>query len=191
MPRVEHSPVVVALNHQEVGLADVELGALGDFPHVGGHHEIMPPSLDKEAHIVGGVMGSVEGGDSHSRHFERNLLEDVHVVVLDAAGDIVVAQHPFEQLRSAIDAHVLVGAHDFVGVAHMVGVVVSENNSAYHIRRNTVARQHLEHRLGVDAGIDEHATLGIAQKCAVAAAAASQTYEMHRCIVVSHNSNHL
>ena len=76
-------------------------------------------------------MRRVEGSNFHARKKERNLLEDANLVVLDAPRDIVVTQQSPHQSWRAVDAHVLVRAHQFVGIPDVIGMVMREQN-AFH-----------------------------------------------------------
>ena len=89
----EHGVVVVALDHEVVGLGHVVGGAIGDNPHVGAHDEALVAGLDAEAHVVEGVVAGLEGGDGHAGELEGDFLEHLLVVVADAPRHVVVHEH--------------------------------------------------------------------------------------------------
>ena len=76
--------VIIAFQHQMIGTAHVMCRSLGDRAHVGGHDKALSLIFDAESHTLDIVAG-LKGGDFHVQDTERNLLEDGHMMVGDAA----------------------------------------------------------------------------------------------------------
>ena len=151
---IEHNAAVVALYHQVVGLLHVVLGACSDYAHICGHDEFLVAAFYEETHVVGSVVRGFKCSDLQAGELKRSFDVDGLLILLDASRDVVVAQQSIHEPRSAIDANVLVFAHNLVGVAYVVGVVVGQDNAFHHFGLYAVFPQIVEHMVQVNSGIN-------------------------------------
>ena len=92
----QHVAVVVALNHQVLGLAHVEICARGDFALVGRHHKPMSTAFHHKTATVFAIVRLLECGDGHTCHRERNFVENGFVVFFNAIRNAMLAEHANE-----------------------------------------------------------------------------------------------
>ena len=118
--------VVVCFNHQRIGLTAVEVGAFGDDAGVGGDGEVGVFESEEEAAIIGAIVRCFKRGNQYVVEALFVLFEDGHVVIFDAARNLVSAQNSFQTFDSGMQFHARITAQDCITVAHMVAVVVSE-----------------------------------------------------------------
>lgn len=173
----EHVQVVVGLDDDVVGLPHVVVDALADAAEIGGYGETAVAVGDVESGVVGAVVHDVEGCHFEVADAEGELLVDWRVVVLDAARDVVAAQDAVEGLGGAEDAQMAVAAQQGIDVADVVAVVVGETDSGHAVHRDAVAAQTLGHAGHLDSGVDQEASLTVADIGAVARTAASEAHE--------------
>jgi len=189
----QHLTVIVTLNHQIVGEVHIVGRALGDGAHVGSHNKTLPLILDAEAHALN-IVARFKGSNLHVQHTERDLLENRHMKVLDAAGDAATLQQLAHHAHRAIDA-APAAAHRRIETTHVVLVGMGKQDAPDHLARHAIALQFgkglvqvediilalfaLAFGLGrrLDARIDENAATRSSQICAVATAAAAETHE--------------
>ena len=159
--------------------------SVGDNAHVGGNYKGVVAHFNAEPHVVDGVVRRLKGSELHARKKERYLLEDAHLVVLDAPRYVVMAQQAPHQAWSAIDAQMLVLAHQLVSIADVVGMVVSEHYAFHLLNVDAVSGKVVAHMLGINTSINQHSSVLVTQKRAVSTAAASKTHKLQPAPVVA------
>ena len=175
---IKHHAAIVTLYHQVISLLHIVLGACGDYAHIGGHNKFLIATFYEETHVVGSVVRSLESCDLQAGKLKRCLDVDGLLILLDASRNVVVAQQSIHEPRGAIDANVLVFAHNLVGVAYVVGMVVCQYNAFHHFWLYAVFPQIVEHMVQVNSGINENALFVGAEIGAVAAAAAAKAHKV-------------
>lgn len=105
---VEHLPVIVGLDDNVGGEAHIIVYPVADAAEVGRHGEADMAVLDEVAGIVGAVVHHLEGRKLEIADFERELLVDRGVVILDSARYVVAAEDSVKGLGGTVDAQVLV-----------------------------------------------------------------------------------
>ena len=81
----KHFFVVIALNHDIIGLAHVEVYARSDATQVGGNGKFMVAIFNEEAHIVGAIVRHFKCCDFEVANLKRYLFIEWTMVVFEAA----------------------------------------------------------------------------------------------------------
>ena len=155
----QHLLVVVGLDDEVVGFADVAAYCLGDVAHVGGESEAMRAILDEVAYVVGAVVGHLEGCDAEVAQLEGLLLLDDAACRHDVLLDVAALLDASVYVGSRIDGDVQFLAQ----IAHcldVVGMVVRDQYRHDFLDLDAMVFQDLLDRANAYAGIDQDAELG-------------------------------
>lgn len=164
----KHVEVIVGFDDDVVGLAHVVVYALADAAEICGDGEVAVSVGDEKSGVVGAVVHDLEGGDFKVADAEGEFLVDGRVVVLDPSRHVVAAEDAVEGLGGAEDAQMAVAAQQGVDVADVVAVVVGQADSGHSVHRDTVAAESVDNPRHFHSGVDQEATLAVADIGAVA-----------------------
>jgi len=135
----QHLPVIVALNHQVVGLSHIVGGPLCNDTHISRHDKALALKFDTESHTLD-IVQRLKCGNLHIHYAERYLLENRHMVITNATADAAALQHLSHNAHRTIDT-TMASTHSRIQATHVILMGVGEQDALDHVAAHTVALQ--------------------------------------------------